>query len=522
MQSKQSKQSKQSAPQPSKVQMLPAALVQKISCQTLLPHLHCVIRELVENSIDAHAAHITVDVSAPRITVCDDGDGITVAAGLLDMALCNATSKVENAAMRGEGRELGFRGRALWAVAAGGLQVASRAGAAGGVEVRYGGDGGCVRESVRPVAMRGGTVVRCGWNGEWDVKAVKEWLLCTAVLYGEIGFELRSKGRVVWRTVGKGGVLGRLAGLLKMGCENFREGREEGVEVVVGIPAVVSARSRKWLVVGVNGRWVRDEKVESVVRRGCDVGRGRWPVAVVKVSGGVRDLEGAVGRIVKKCLEGVIVGDGRLRKGLNDGSGREEGMVQGMVQDTVLGARVIGQLHSTYLVIEHRDGLMLMEQHVGSERILYEKLVKEWDVSVSISMQVPSLSDVQLLNLSHLNIERNGMGWTIPKGLLQLSSDELAGTMVWMSRGMEVEEVCKRVSCRLAVKNGKKLDTATMSRLMEGVMRCDNGHVCPHGRRIFVNVDQGELGKMFGRNWKAGTYDSGLGLKRTGVLKEGR
>lgn len=104
----------------SRVHLLDPLVAQRIAAGEVIERPASVVRELIDNAVDAHASNITVqliDGGLQRITVMDDGDGIHPS----DLPLCcrsHTTSKVEKLEDLYNLSTLGFRGEALYSVAA--------------------------------------------------------------------------------------------------------------------------------------------------------------------------------------------------------------------------------------------------------------------------------------------------------------------------------------------------------------------------------------------------------------------
>src|SRR5699024_5370469 len=142
------------------VRKLPVHLVNQIAAGEVIERPASIVKELVENSLDAGARRIRVEIErggARRIRVSDDGRGIP----RQDLALAlsaHATSKIESLEdLEGVGT-LGFRGEALPSIASvSRLRLASRVmGADSGYEVEA--EGGTLSE-LRPAGMPEGTMV---------------------------------------------------------------------------------------------------------------------------------------------------------------------------------------------------------------------------------------------------------------------------------------------------------------------------------------------------------------------------
>src|SRR5437764_5601614 len=144
---------------PSPIQVMDPHLAAKIAAGEVIERPASVVKELVENALDAGAQHIRIEIEgggAERILVADDGHGI--AADQVELAFHrHATSKLRRESDLSELATLGFRGEALPSIAAvSDVTCSSRAAAeAVGVELRF--DGGALEQ--RPLSRQAGTTM---------------------------------------------------------------------------------------------------------------------------------------------------------------------------------------------------------------------------------------------------------------------------------------------------------------------------------------------------------------------------
>ncbi len=194
-----------------RIRVLPGDLANQIAAGEVVERPASVIKELVENSIDAGAKHlsIAVEMGGKRLVrVEDDGEGMSAEDARLAVER-HATSKIRSAEDLGGIATLGFRGEALPAIASvSHFVLRSRARAAdSGTEVRI--NGGTVA-SVTEVGMAEGTSIEVS-DLFYNLPARRKFLksdgaesaqvsrLVTqlALCYPEIGFTLTSAGRKV-------------------------------------------------------------------------------------------------------------------------------------------------------------------------------------------------------------------------------------------------------------------------------------------------------------------------------------
>lgn len=191
--------------------------------------------------------------------------------------------------------------------------------------------------------------------------------------------------------------------------------------------------------------------------------------------------------------------------------------------------RVIGQSRNTYIVAETEDAILLIDQHVAHERVLYEQMMNgaqaekdAWGV-VAQNLMIPatiSVSPVEreasikykdILYKAGFDVEVFGTDTllirSVPASLLEkqyLSMlaailDDLAHTQ--MSKRLDVpnESALIMASCRMAVKKGDPLTMDEMVRLLADLANMKNPFTCPHGRPILLALPHREMDRKFHR-----------------------
>ena len=195
----------------SKIHRLPPALANQIAAGEVVERPASVVKELVENAVDAGATRLAIAIEfggKKLISVEDDGEGMTPDDAALAIER-HATSKIRTAGDLAAIQSLGFRGEALPSIASvSRFRLRTRLrGALAGTEIRV--DGGAAA-SVREVGAPEGTLVEVG-DQFFNLPARRKFLkadtaesaqisrLVTQLSLGypEIGFVLRSGGRVL-------------------------------------------------------------------------------------------------------------------------------------------------------------------------------------------------------------------------------------------------------------------------------------------------------------------------------------
>lgn len=286
------------------IRRLDPQLISQIAAGEVVERPASIVKELVENSVDAGATRIEVDLEQGGIRlvrVRDDGCGI--AAEELPLALArHATSKVTSLTDLEWVRTLGFRGEALPSIASvSRLQVTSRT-ASQAVGARVAGDGSDRTAETEPAAHPVGTTVEVRdlffnvparrkflRKEPTELRHCEDVIRTHAAVRPDIGFALVHNGRTVLDlpavgSVGGGARVGALLGDDFLGHALEIDTEAAGLRLCgwLGAPTASRAQADQQYFF-VNGRPVRDRVLSTAVRRAYrDVlYHGRHPVFIL-------------------------------------------------------------------------------------------------------------------------------------------------------------------------------------------------------------------------------------------------
>ncbi|MBT4936075.1 DNA mismatch repair endonuclease MutL [Candidatus Woesearchaeota archaeon] len=185
--------------------------------------------------------------------------------------------------------------------------------------------------------------------------------------------------------------------------------------------------------------------------------------------------------------------------------------------------KLLGQIHKTFFVAETPGGLLLIDQHVVQERVLYERFMNQF---MNKNVAVQELLRGELLEFTaaegvivHDNSSLlHNFGFTLEEFegtsyLLktvptifgrQQSTDLVYEVLHFLSEGRNKveeiqEDIITRMACRASVKAGDVLSIPEMQKLLAELEGCVLPYTCPHGRSIFIKVPVDELEKKFRR-----------------------
>ncbi|WP_374351969.1 DNA mismatch repair endonuclease MutL [Chitinimonas sp.] len=267
----------------SRIQLLPDHLVNQIAAGEVVERPASALKELLENSLDAGAAVVSVDImegGSKLLRVTDDGSGI--AQDQLALALSrHATSKIASMEDLQRVRTLGFRGEGLASIASVSQLVLSSRAQGADRAWRVEADNGVIH-AAEPASLAQGTVVEVR-DLYFNVPARRKFLKTAATEYAhcedvfkrvalsrpDLALTLTHNGKVQWRLKPESRAERALALLGKEFADTMLAIEEQAgplrVQGFAGSPTV-SRAGRDAQFVFVNGRFVRDKVVVHAVR----------------------------------------------------------------------------------------------------------------------------------------------------------------------------------------------------------------------------------------------------------------
>ncbi len=187
--------------------------------------------------------------------------------------------------------------------------------------------------------------------------------------------------------------------------------------------------------------------------------------------------------------------------------------------------KFIGIAFSTYIIIEIKDEMYIIDQHAAHERIMYEKIKKNYYSKDEKESQLLLLPDVITLTHKEMDIARDNMeifekaGFDIeefgentiklngvPTVCYDLDTKELfletldeINTVARTAKQEIEERFIETVACKAAVKAKMSLDKQEVESLMDKLLVLPNPFTCPHGRPTAIKMDKKDIEKKFAR-----------------------
>ena len=577
-----------------RIRVLDDALINRIAAGEVVERPASVVKELVENALDAGARDIRISLEGGgkrRLRVEDDGSGMDRDDCLLALER-HATSKIDRDTGLVGIRSYGFRGEALPSIAAVSrflMRSATVDGEGTEVEIRGGRWGG-----VREVAAPRGTAIEVAAlffnvparrkflrSDATELQHVVRAVGSAALAHPATRFRLSHEGKSILDLEPANDAVSRAPDVL--GGETGRSlvpfVRERPGIVVRGLagrPVDASQRRDPFRFL-VNGRPVQDRTLSHAVAEayGNTVPRGRTPRIVVLIEldpeavdvnvhpqktevrfARPREVHDAVRDAVSEALslEGAVPALGDLLPSFQDQPpsivdawpARAPGTVAvaeppaGPLPSTNAdalpatpprlddGLRVeaIAQHRESYIVAVDARGLVLVDQHVAHERVLFERYLREAeeDRVVVQSLLFPALVDLspeEALSIEEEADELRRLGFrleafgertvridgvpTVAAGMdpASLLRDLLGDASSARSAKAGSEALRHRLvttaACKAAIKIHHRLSRESMQRLLDDLFRTANPTTCPHGRPILFRLEDEAIERAFRR-----------------------
>ncbi|MEH1780928.1 MAG: DNA mismatch repair endonuclease MutL [Nostoc sp.] len=594
----------------STIQALPTEVVYLITAGEVIDSLASVVRELVENSLDAGATRIVVSLWPQqwRIRVADNGCGMNLD-DLQQAATAHSTSKIRSSADLWKIHSLGFRGEALHSLTTlADLEILSRpVGGKLGWRMIYG-DGGEVVQ-VEATAIAPGTVVtvsnlfgNCSSRRQGlptsaqQMKAVQATIQQIALCHPHVTWQIWQNDRQ-WFTICPAATTGQLLPQIlpqvrqgdlqevKLEIPNplnseYRTQNSEfstsnssllplysalltpnsslptphsALTLVVGLPDRCHRHRPDWVRVAINGRMVKTPELEQTILSAFHrtLPRDRYPICFLhlaispdqinwnrnpaKTEIYLNEITYWQEQITQAINQALSISSTNLKEAVhttrvskllkaaeakggynfNPQNPNEDQKTPNSCTDAINrvcipnSLKAVAQVSNTYIVAEHSGGMWLVEQHIAHERVLYEQLCDDWQlVPIEPPIILYQLSPAQVSQLQRIGLEIEPFGeqlWAVRNIPAPLQPrDDCAEAILELSWGGDLQTAQVAVACRSAIRNGTPMNHQEMQTLLDNWQRTRNPRTCPHGRPIYLSLEESALARFFRRNWVIG------------------
>ncbi len=583
----------------SKISVLPETIANRIAAGEIIERPASVVRELLDNSIDADADRIEIDIEQggiKLIRVVDNGFGFDPD-GLLLAFERHATSKIKTIDDLDSIQTLGFRGEALPSIAsvamvkvesfAPGFEYGTR------LDIR----GGRI-ESVEHIACPPGTrmtIRNLFYNTPARKKFLKtekteqahiyETVVDHALTHPSVFFVFKESGRITLETPAVDMWSARVKAIFgkKFAQQHLPvNGSHPDIHIngVICHPENLRSTGRSQRIY-VNGRRVRDRIVTQAIYKGYAqyiTGSGH-PSCILQISVPPEMVDvnvhpaksevrfrnaNAIFNLVSTLVNHTLSGSMKKKFDfisptkdhtipISDITSRSQGADRSPVspdsasssetasppglqtarsdtgQPLLVGEEddwhIVGQLFSTFILLEFQNRLLIIDQHTAHERILFERFKTNYQAGniasqsllfpVPVELEPPQYSVLMeyksLLATMGLLIEPFGkntlavnalpehLAQETPNLLLLNLADELLELGDTERSRIAERKMLVSLACRKAIKAGDFLNHTQIEALIKDIMKYEIPNSCPHGRPIIVPVEASEIAGKFKR-----------------------
>ena len=202
-------------------------------------------------------------------------------------------------------------------------------------------------------------------------------------------------------------------------------------------------------------------------------------------------------------------------------------------QQNLASLRVLAQTRNMYILAQTDTALVLIDQHIAHERVLYEQLLAGAEgggagvptqrlmlpFTLEVSKREALVVENRLEDLRRAGFDLEPFGGDSfvvrsvpasvaqkhlksqgsPEEVLREIVEELVEKTVSRRLLLPAEEVLITASCKMAVKAGDPLSFDEMNALVSDLLKSENPYTCPHGRPIIIELPNGDLDRKFGR-----------------------
>ena len=536
-------------------------LANMIAAGEVVEHPQHVIKELIENAIDAHAKHILIEVTdegLTKIRVEDDGIGMDEV-DLKMSILRHATSKISEIKELSSMQTLGFRGEALAAIASvSKMQITSKTKQTEGLKMIV--ESGVI-QSIAPFAMNQGTSVEIDQlfyntparfkfmkSSFQQQKHVRQLFLEMALSHPDIAFKLIENEKPYKTTSGSNHVLTLIEELYGTQYARMIQVHETkiahtNITMYLGSPDL-NFSTKTFMNVFINKRFVKHYGLQESILTGYEgrlmVKRYPFVVCYIEIDPNRVDVNIHPQKLhVKLTNESVLTYHiGETIKHIFNEEARpiirpmqikdDQYQVQSLNFEDVIeeastfqsysklpSMEYVGMIGGTYGIFQNHDGMYLVDAHAAQERVRFEYYHHKFDVLNTTKIQkliplpwrIDSKRIQELLTMKatfesfQFEISIDGIH-AHPQSIQEddiYRAIDIISTHQSFTMSEFRDALAKDISCKGSIKANQKISQHEFEYLMHTLKTCQEPYHCPHGRPTIISITYEDIEKMFQR-----------------------
>lgn len=186
--------------------------------------------------------------------------------------------------------------------------------------------------------------------------------------------------------------------------------------------------------------------------------------------------------------------------------------------------RIVGEVFSTYWIVEYNDKMFMIDQHAAHEKVMYERILKaakekeylsqilQPPIIITLNMREEEVVKTHMNVLNQLGFEIEHFGGkeysvrAVPSDMYGIAQEgfllELIADLVEDVPTGTADVILEKIasmSCKAAVKGNNRLSYEEAVALIDQLLELDNPYNCPHGRPVIISMSKYEIEKKFKR-----------------------
>ena len=409
------------------IKVLSEQLANKIAAGEVVERPVSIIKELIENAIDAESSKIDIeliDSGIRQISITDNGTGV-LKNNLKLMTKRHATSKIYTEEELLEVNSLGFRGEALASISAvSQLEIIS---SIDGINVfKYNNQDEIIKETkgnkgtkiiVKNLFYNTPARYKHLSHPNYELTLISSFIKKISLIYPNIKFSLKNNNKEIFKTLGNNNVFDILKRIYTTNSNYFEkltyQQEDYNINMYIGLPEL--NRAKKEITISINQRLIKNYEIENAIIKGYQgfLHTNEYPIVFleIEIDPSLIDVnihptkqQIKLSFLKEICNDLTKIINNRLQKyeyipnfGIdeekivlkeNNNEGYESSMeIEELSFDFNKTKKTIwklpnfdyiGSLYQTYLLFQNEEGLYLVDQHAAQERINYEIIMNKF------------------------------------------------------------------------------------------------------------------------------------------------
>ncbi|WP_456401549.1 DNA mismatch repair endonuclease MutL [Persephonella sp.] len=513
---------------------LPDFVVRKIAAGEIIERPSSVLKELIENSLDADSSEIVIFLEGGGkrlISVMDDGYGIS-GDDLLNSVKRYSTSKIRSIEDLYTVKSYGFRGEALYSISSvskftivsrkRGSEIGKELYIEGGIFKSFSDVGAPegTKVSVRDLFFNLPVRKKFLKNDRTELLNCIKTILNYSLVRTDVHFKVFSE-RKEYLNLPPDDLNGRIKKLFPTVDESILNFEYENpLGKVYGVVSV-DERIKKSGYLFINKRPVRNKAILKFLKSTLGnkffivflelpeyfVDHNIHPAKLeVKLK-----RESSVLDLLKKGFENIFYLEQENQKKVFTLS---QNRVKYSENRSI---EILGDIENTFLVVYLGGDLFLIDKHIMHERINYEILKRDLDKSgriVSKKVEKPIKINVSSIQKEEIKLKREILYkagflyeeiedsiliYEIPKYVNEEDAVKLFFDILQDDADETLEKLLSDLACSRSIKAGDPVTSVEAKIMLKNWLETDNPNLCPHGRPIYYRLSLTEVKKILGR-----------------------